>query len=51
MFLGTVHDDAFVASFNSQTEGYQDFAIAMNSLGVHEIQRLGRISSQSVKAV
>ena len=41
MFLGTVHDDAFVASFNSPRDGFQDFAIAMNSLGGHEIQRQG----------
>ena len=41
MFLGTVHDNAFVASFNSPRDGFQDFAIAMNSLGGHEIQRQG----------
>ena len=40
-FLGTVYEDAFVASATSESRSHERLAIAKNALGIHEIQKLG----------
>ena len=39
-FLGTVYDDAFVASVTSESTIHERLAIAKNASGIHEIQKL-----------
>ena len=40
-FLGTVYEDAFVASVTSESRSHERLAIAKNASGIHEIQKLG----------
>ena len=40
-FLGTVYEDAFVASVTSDPASHERLAIAKNASGIHEIQKLG----------
>ena len=46
-FLATAHEDAFVASITTGDEIPQHFAIGMNALGVHEIQKINPNQSHS----
>ena len=41
-FLGTVYDDAFVASVTYDPASHERLAIAKSASGIHEIQKLAK---------